>query len=511
MRRGINQASDYKEFVSYPSTLSTKINRISNYRQNVVKILPTNSLTNIRNTNGSYITFVLPPNSLVDMYSLAINANFSTEPCKVSAAGGGGEICTVPYYLCKDANNLVERITVQIGGISLPDLTYHNRINNIYDDLQYSYEGKSKRLFQNMDAMTKYSEVDGDKLGLGCVETTNAAGALTNQNVALDKRPITLSNFIGFLGGSPQYIHTQIFGEIRITFYLAPAANVLFKANQALDNTGGAMPAGDNIPAYHLDDIYATITKCTINDDIYYKAIKTALEGDIPFSFKYKHYESILGNSTTTQDTNLRFEVSGGSIDLILFTFYDNAYLNNVGLLGGMTNAQQAAQFLSLDQATPQKVGSDGTDSYWALRGAKSSYTSQFFNRVGTYVNNIQFTINGENVPSDAQSQQDIYKQLLVDFGHNVSIDNGINPAINSTDSFRDNFWLASCRLDHLCTENYISGFDTAGVPLNIQVKTVSTGGAPVGGNVRTFTPHLIVEMTKTLEIYSGRNVIKRD
>lgn len=506
MRRGFNEASP--NYVSYPSTLSTKINRISNYRQNVVKILPTNSLTNIRNTNGVDVSFVLPPNSLDDIYSFAVNGLFYTEPCKVSAAGANGEICTVPYYLCKDANNLVERITVQIGGNTLPDFTYYNRINNIYDDLQYSYEGKSKRLFQNMDAMTKYSEVDGEKLGLGCVETTAAGGALTNQNVAFDKRPITLSNFIGFLSGCPQFLHTQIFGEIRITFHLAPAANVLFKANELLHNTGGVMPAGENIPAYHLDDIYATITKCTINDDIYYKAIQTALDSQIPFSFKYKHYESILGNSTTTQDTNLRFEVSGGSIDLILFTFYDNAYLNNVGLLGGMTDAQQGAQFLSLDQATPGKVGADGTDSYWALRGAKSSFTSQFFNRVGTYVKNVQFTINGENVPSDALTQQDVYKQLLVDFGHNVSIDNGINPAINSTDTFRDNFWLASCRLDHLCTENYISGFNTAGVPLNIQVKTTSTGNVPAG---RNFTPHLIVEMTKILEIYSGRNVIKID
>lgn len=526
MRRGYNEGS----MPSYPSTLSTKIQKISNYRQNTVKILPSNSLSNIRNTNGGQISFNLPPNSLVDLYSFAINGLFYTEPCKVSAAVGGGNntVSTVPYYLCEDANNLVERITIQVGGQMVQDLNYHNRINKIYSDLQYSFEGKSKRLLQNFDAITKYSEVDGAKLGLGCVETINAAGNVVNPNVSIDKRYISLQNFIGFLGGNPQFIHTQLFGEIRITFYLAPAANVLFKANENLNNTGGAIAGGDgNIPAYHLDDIYATITKATINDDVFYQAIATALSSDIPFTFKYKHYDSILGNSTATQDANLRFETSGSSIDLLLFTFYNNALINDCELMGGHTDPQQQAIFASLKQAVAAqtgaagppiiaaqaaipagKIGSDGNSTYWALKGAKSSFTSQFFNRIGTYTKDIQFTINGEQVPANAMTLPDIYKNLLVDFGHNVSIDNGLNPAINSLEAFRDYFWLTSCRLDHLSSENYISGFNTAGVPLNIQVKTNSTGGVPAN---LAFIPHLIVESTKILEVYGNRNVIKID
>ena len=519
--------------MSYPSTLSTKIQKIVNYTQNTVKIFPSNSLSTIVVTNGNNITIDLPPNSLVDLSSLTINATFSTDPFAFSpgvlapAAGTNGAQIQ-PFYLCRDANILIDRMTITIGGNTVVDMQHYNLIQQMFADYQYSAESKTKRLLQNMDAITKYSDA-GAVNGLGLV-TAVAGGINVNQNLATDKRPITLANFISFLGGEPRYIDTRITGQIRIILQLAPAVNVLYQADPYNVVGGGApfvLGAAQN-PSYTLDGIYATILKANIDDGIFYSSISQALKSGIPLTMKYKSYADMLGNTSTNMSQTLRFETSGESVDLILFTFYNNAFRTTTGLIGGAANT---TAFTSLTPAIPSITnlgatgvtvngaaanaayagvaapahGADGTDTWYAQRGISNSFTSQFFNRIGTYINTLQFTVNGENIPQFYMSQADIYQQLLRDTGSN-STDNGIYPGINSYQSWRDNYWLASCRLDHLCPEKFISGFNTSGVPLVIQITTTSSlpGSAP--GNV-LYVPHIVVESTRIVEIFAGRNV----
>jgi hypothetical protein len=517
----------------YPSTLSTRIQEITNYRQNTVKIFPSNSIAALTVTSGADVTIVLPPNSLQDLSSLTVNGILTTAAGAQSANG----IVSQPFYLCKDTNNLIDRLTITIGGTTVMDTQHYNSIQNFIADYTYSYESKSKRLLQNMDAFTKLND-NGTPNGQGCVVNANSP------LLAIDSRPITLANFIGFLGGDPKFIDTTLTGEVRIIFHLAAAANVLYLANgynqAALGGNGlGAVPT----PSYTLTNIYATILKAEIDDGIFFPSITTALKSGMPFVYKFKNYYDMIGNTTADMNGAIRYESSGHSVDMIYFTYYNNALRNGgIALLGGMTNNQQQATgtgFASLTPTIPATpaipaipgitiagsatgaaiaavaavpgiaavpaptIGSDGTDTFYSLKGALSSFTSQYFNRTGQYITGLQWTINGNNIPQYSMTLQDIYQQLLRDFGHTNSTDNGIYPGINSFQSWYQNYFLATCRLDHLSQEKFISGYNTSGIPLTIQLQ-VQAAGAPGGG---LYIPHVICESTRLMEVYSGRYI----
>jgi len=118
--------------MSYPKNLGQRIQYTTNYSTNSVKLNPDNSATSLTGiTSGSKLQITLPPNSLVDLSSFSVYADFSTTDASSGADG------VRPHYLTRNANNLVQRLTVEIGGQVLNDIQDCNHIQQIFSDMQY--------------------------------------------------------------------------------------------------------------------------------------------------------------------------------------------------------------------------------------------------------------------------------------------------------------------------------------------------------------------------------------
>ena len=110
--------------MSYPKNLGQRIQYITSYSTNSVKLNPDNSAPSLTDiTSGSKLQFTqhtathcntlqhtathcntLPPNSLVDLSSFSVYADFST-----TSAGGVLNTAARPHYLTRNANLFCKR------------------------------------------------------------------------------------------------------------------------------------------------------------------------------------------------------------------------------------------------------------------------------------------------------------------------------------------------------------------------------------------------------------------
>jgi hypothetical protein len=496
--------------MSYPNNLGARINHITNYSTNSVMLRPDNSIVELNGiTNGAKLEFTLPPNSLVDLSSFSVYAELSTAAAVTTA----GQIR--PHYLTRYANSLIHRLTVEIGGQVVNDIQDYNRIQQIFSDYQFGIEGSSKKLLSNIDPLDKRNTAGVQVGGLRPL-----AVAAENALIRNDSRPICLTQFLGFLGGGAgvKYIDTQLTGNIKITFELAPANNVLFRASEGnitgSDDTAGANAADTDCAAqssYSLTSVVATIKKASIDDGVYFQSITAALTAGIPFEYKYNHFYQTKSNITNGNLT-MRYEVMSNSIDLAMLTFYENAYntavanLPNKALLAGNASPADAAALLASAQGSSEfynGVNPKLTAKQLAVAGKENCYCSGYFKRNGSFITKCRFYINGERLPQFDMNPPMVFNQSLIDFGIHDDTANGIYYGINTFDSWKNNYWVATARLSHICNdESYISGFNANGVPLTLSVETDGDG---VAGN--DYTAQLYVMTTEVLQVYAGRQI----
>jgi len=509
--------------MSYPKNLGQRIQYITNYSTNSVKLNPDNSATSLTGiTSGSKLQFTLPPNSLVDLSSFSVYADFST----TKAAGGFADdgVAARPHYLTRNANNLIQRLTVEIGGQVISDISDYNRIQQIFSDMQFGIEGSSKKLLSNSDPLDK-QDLNGMSVGgLRCL-TNDSDDATENPNLLLitDKRPICLTQFIGFLGGGAgvKYIDTQLTGAVKITFDLAPASHVLFRAEGSTTEDGlpyqaVAVPNGPaanyspqnlafvNVadadcrsPSYSIANVYATIKKCQIDDGVYFASLSTALQAGIPFEYKYSGFHQTKG-SDCNGGTTMRYEIMANSVDLALMTFYSSTghlvdgIVNAAGLAGNANDIYKE-QWTSLNAKTLSTLGKE------------SSFTTNYFQRKGDAIDKTVFFVNGERIPQYDMKNPQVYNQSLIDFGINDDVSSGIYYGINSYKSWEKNYWTATARLSHICNDDsFISGFNANGVPMTLSVETTAKPGVGAGN---VLTPQLFIMTSEVMQVYAGRQI----
>ena len=503
--------------MSYPKNLGQRIQYITNYSTNSVKLNPDNSATSLTGiTSGSKLQFTLPPNSLVDLSSFSVYADFST-----TSAGGVLGTAARPHYLTRNANNLIQRLTVEIGGQVINDIQDYNRIQQIFSDMQFGIEGSSKKLLSNSDPLDKINRNGVLVGGLRCLSHANGDAA---EDLRTDKRPICLTQFIGFLGGGAgvKYIDTQLTGAVKITFDLAPASTVLFRAEASttLDGlpatVGVAGGVADNFvpanvilagvrnadaiePSYSIANVYATIKKCQIDDGVYFASLSTALQAGIPFEYKFNGFHQTKGadcNGTTT----MRYEIMANSVDLALMTFYSSTghivdgIVNAAGLAGNANDIYRH-QHPALNAKTLSTLGKE------------SSFTTNYFQRKGDAIDKTVFFVNGERIPQYDMKNPQVYNQSLIDFGINDDVSSGIYYGINSYKSWEKNYWTATARLSHICNDDsFISGFNANGVPMTLSVETTSAAGVGAGNFL---TPQLFIMTSEVMQVYQGRQINK--
>ena len=482
----------------YPKNLGAKIQQISNYSSSYVKINPNNSLQALNNTSsGGSISIDLPPNSLIDLSSLSVHFDFSTTP-----AVDGADGCRA-YVLSRYASSLIRLIRVEIGGSVVSEISDYNLISQIFSDYQYGIEGSSKRLLNNFDPLLKVG-ADGTVLqNIITLETASPAALKT------DSKHLVWNNFLGFLGGNGvvKYIDTGITGNVRITFETAPAANCLILAAQhtlvagatraqfiANPRTGPAVVTQAN---YTMTNIYATVKKIQIDDGIYFNALSQSLASGIPFQYHFNNFMNTK-SSATNCDLTMRTDVSSGSVSMAFLTFYAVDH-NTIGELPNIVDLTR-----NLGAGVVITAKSAKQHSFF---DRKNCFASKYFKRDGSEINDVAWYINGERQVSYQMKSPDVYDKLLGDFGIHDDVSTGIYYGINSYESWRDNYWVATMRLSHVCEDpTFISGLNSQGIPLTIEATTTSLTG---GG--RNFVGQLFVMTDNILQVYAGRqiNVVK--
>jgi hypothetical protein len=485
--------------MSYPNNLGARINHITNYSTNSVKLNPDNSQTELVDiTSGARIQFTLPPNSLVDLSSFSVYADFETAVAATSTAGTEVR----PHFLTRNANSLIRRLIVEVGGQTVSDIEDYNRIQQIFSDYQFGIEGSSKKLLSNIDPL--------DKRGTTLIQTSALRPVLVavpTADVRLDLRPICLTQFLGWLGGGAgvKYIDTQLTGNVKITFELAPANNVLFRGVNCSVATGAiATPvagledvACTTQAKYSLKKVFATIKKASIDDGVYFNSITAALSSGIPFEYKYNHFYQTKSN-TTNGDLQMRYELMSNSVDMCFLSFYENTYNTAVANLPNLSSLHNLDIGGVLDLRAPVNNAKD-----LSALGFTNCFCSGYFKRNGSFIKNAKFYINGERLPQYDMEPPQIYNQSLIDFGIHDDTANGIYYGINSFESWKRNYWVATARLSHVCNDDtYISGFNANGVPLTIGVETTSDGVATA-----VYTAQLHIMTTQVMSVYAGRQI----
>lgn len=479
--------------MSYPKNLSSRIQYLNNFSTNNVKINPSNSQTGLTNVStGGDVVIELPPNSMVDLSSLTLWADFKT------GLGVSNGNSYRGYFLSRYANCLIRRIQIEIGGITVQDISDYNLINQIFSDLQYSYESGSKKLLGNFDPLHKTND-DGSWNPL--YRTIDDASPDSSKQ---DQRKIAMNGFLGFLAGNGEqkYIDTSICGNVRITFSFDNASRVLIQsaltdyegitANEAEAGIAGADVAS---PVYSLEKIYATIKKVSIDDGVFFSSIATALSSGIPFTYMFHNFQQTKTNATTG-DYTLRMEATSSSCDLALFTYYHDDH-SLVDELPDLLN------FVIDGQTTFPNTNALGL----ASSGIENCFCSRYFRRIGDEIATTKFFVNGERLPMYDLDNALVFDKLLQDFNKHDSTDDGIYPGINSFKSFVNNYWVASCRLSHVSGEpGWVSGFNANGVPITLEVQTTQTAGAATNK-----IGQLWLMTTQVMQCYSGRqiNIIK--
>eukprot|EP00960_Hanusia_phi_P062067 765033-Hanusia_phi.AAC.3 len=116
----------------------------------------------------------------------------------------------------------------------------------------------------------------------------------------------------------------------------------------------------------------------------------------------------------------------------------------------------------------------------------------------------MQWQINGESLPQYRYTLADAFQQSMIDFGQSNDTLGGIHPAINSFKNWQDNFFICTARLNHLSGDDqFISGYDTSGTPLVLQIQTEATGIANAD-----YVPWMCVVSTQVAQWYAGRNLV---
>jgi len=480
----------------YPKNLGAKIQQISNYSNNYVKLNPNNSLTELVNTSsGGSISIDLPPNSLIDLSTLSIHMDFSTIPGVDGAAG-----CR-SYTLSRYAQSLIRLIRVEIGGSVVSEISDYNLIHQIMADYQFGIEGSSKKLQHNYDPFA-VRDANGDPINTAfAIETASAV------RVKRCQKHLVWNQFLGFLGGasSTKYIDTGITGNVRITIETAPASHCLIlgashvladRHRTGLTAAGG--PATTQVPNYTLANIFATVKKVQIDDGVYFQALSQSLASGIPFQY---HFNSFVNtkSSATNGNITMRMELSSGSVSMAFLTFLSSTG-STIGPLPEIANLSRDG--LTADAEVIKHKSAKG----YALDGVNNCFCSNYFKRTGVGVESINWSINGERSPMFKLTNPIVYDKLLSDMGIHDDTANGIYYGITSYESWVANYYVATLRLSHVCDDpSFISGLNSQGIPLTLEAECASVGGAANKIGMMT------VMTDNILQVYAGRqiNVVK--
>lgn len=271
--------------MTYPKSLISYLNRVSNVTRNTLKLSPYKT-DEVK--PSSIVVCDFPSNSMLDLDTLCLHFNGTTSTSAGAVAFPRG------------IESLIAKISVELNGINVGSCNNLSDLYNMMYNLNMGTDSVGKRkLYQN-------------------------GGAQVAPTVNDVSKPFAIHNWVGFLGSvQGRVLDLGIIGSMRLHITLE-GTNVLVKS--ALSAT----------ESYTLGDLYFTVDSISIDDSVYYQAKNAFLSGGGVVECPFDTYYGSLFNVTSFNQSS-RFSVSSGSIDWITACFPKNRSIQEVDATTGQS------------------------------------------------------------------------------------------------------------------------------------------------------------------------------
>ena len=471
-------------------------------------------------TSSDIVSIDLPSNSICNMrsFKLLFNADANLGP----APGQGARLV--------NAESLVERIEVQMGGIVLAQGTsFDNTLRHAKRCLEGDY---SNSLLGHTEMVRQTSYVNGTALaasggGAAPNEITPPAGAgggvagdiLFGGPAAGDVQYCIDDWSTSFIGTcEPRLLDLSLYPTVRIRLYMASDNHLAVGqggaaaavGDQFLGNAAGqfADSAGNNgtgsaAPAtgarYQLHDLHAQIECIGLADSTYDNMLQSVLSSQGYLECPYKSYNTF--NDTHAGAT--KFSVSSASLDRVWLAWRASNYNTQqfpVRIRG--TKSAGAVPAVN-DTGIP-----NGSDSGGVLENSREKYNSNYFNFISPEVPAVgalrmQLTLNSASIPQYRAPVAD-----LLALSQNSVQSRGYKGM--TLDQYKANYFVQCFRLNMPDSEFHrlLSGIDCRGINL---AGVVSTEGATNGSSLAAPRPNcnlmVFAESTSVLRVGVGRSI----
>ena len=348
-----------------PPNLNEVFRNLQGFRKSLVRFYP--DRTGVINAND-VLRWTLPKEIML-MDTLLHYFEFTS-----TAAATGTSSHRQGTFFPRNSASIIDTITVFINGQVFENITNYNHLFNlIYDNVAgYNYYNSGTRAIECADPSIRYSVANASGNAITATVQGGTSTATTDATSCDTKRPLHITNWIGFLGTCNKVLDlTNV--EVVIEIRYAPA-NILWK--------GVAVAAGESAlsPSYTIDNYYMTIQKISFDDD-YYGIALNSLKASGNYVITFKTYTaSRSGSVDKTTNPNLQFSTTAKNLSKLYFTFIDGTY----DTISQIMNTSKTTSF---------------SEHLANLRTSVDAFNqSKYFQKNGVSLTEIMLEING--IPS---------------------------------------------------------------------------------------------------------------
>jgi hypothetical protein len=467
-----------------PSNFVSKITTLTGYSKAPIRILP-QSQGDVK--SNQLVKFTLPVGSVLDLKTFMPFFDYKSIN---NGTGGitGAKIVGLPKH---GISALIDTFEVWINGRNICNIPQYNRVYSIVQDFKNNHNSLVKKMGTNADPSV-YTTLGNDGVLFKSPTKYTTAVAANNDFHGT----YCINSWIGFLECSPSIIDTNLLGNVEIILKMAPPT-VLW---------AHGLVAADSVD-YQLSNIVAYCDQIYFKDETYYSVIKGLMQASDGFKIVYPNYMVYTGNDITTNKTNtIKITENCSSLDMILYTFFNNTSTGKQALLLGDEAAATTA-----DEHLAGRLPASAYTFDNVLKNNNESLvnSSIYFRRNGVGVSTIQFEVNSQDLTVPMNPLQ-AWNETLKAFELHLDSDvKQINPAIKDLSIFQKDFYVAALSTSHIGNRDadlgtLISGRDTMSTSLNIAVKCTSTGTDNAHGGCQAA---VITKFTSRVHVSGERNI----
>ena len=330
---------------STPKELLYYTSQISNFTRNCVKVNSLNQ-TSLASDGVQQIRLALPVNSVLNLKSLTMYGEVTTEGVAASAAAGSQAVhALIPKG---GIGALLERVTWAAGGVALDNgATPYYVIQALRDNLEKGY---SKT--QSDDRVLQQSEIEDKD---------------SNANTSLGQtKHLMQNNFLGFTAAHPQYLDMSLLPECFCTIQCAPS--YVLPVQQANLQLGEAITPAVNVTAaqgvkYKIANIFFTVEVCSIGSGMYDQLTQRLLQERGSIDVPYSQYQVFQSTSSETGMAQINGSISCMSLDRMYALARNNAGDTSYTRVQAPVKCENAVGCSFSQRATTFQCGSVATSA----------------------------------------------------------------------------------------------------------------------------------------------------